>query len=83
VLPDAELWTAPNTGHGINLEQPVVFNSQLENFLAAVESRIRRGGSSEAESCPVVQLQRRVPTARVSQSDFDASSLESKSIGRV
>jgi pimeloyl-ACP methyl ester carboxylesterase len=83
VLPDAELWTAPNTGHGINLEQPAVFNTQLENFLAAIASGIWRRGSSEAESCPVVQLQRRVPTARVSQSDLDASSLESKSIGRV
>jgi pimeloyl-ACP methyl ester carboxylesterase len=36
-LPSAGLWIAPNTGHAINLEEPVTFNLQVEGFLAAVE----------------------------------------------
>jgi pimeloyl-ACP methyl ester carboxylesterase len=85
VLPDAGLWIVPNTGHGINLEQPAAFNAQLENFLAAVESGIWRRGSSRSELHPVLQLQRRATTARVTHADSGMSSPESKlvTISRV
>jgi pimeloyl-ACP methyl ester carboxylesterase len=36
-LPNAGLWICPNTGHAINLEEPAVFNAQVESFLSAVE----------------------------------------------
>ncbi len=41
-LPNAGLWVAPNTGHGINLEEPAAFNAQVENFLSGVERRTWR-----------------------------------------
>lgn len=37
VIPTAGLWMCPNTGHAINLEEPAVFNAQVESFLSAVE----------------------------------------------
>jgi pimeloyl-ACP methyl ester carboxylesterase len=37
VLPAAGLWICPNTGHAINLEEPAVFNAEVERFLSAVE----------------------------------------------
>jgi pimeloyl-ACP methyl ester carboxylesterase len=36
VLPNAGLWICPNTGHAINLEEPVAFNAQTEAFFAAI-----------------------------------------------
>ena len=39
-LPNAGLWICPNTGHAINLEEPVGFNTQVESFLGAVERRL-------------------------------------------
>jgi pimeloyl-ACP methyl ester carboxylesterase len=64
-LPNAGLWICPNTGHGINLEEPTAFNAQIENFLAAAERGNWRHGYPRAEPRPVLQLQRRVSTAGV------------------
>jgi len=36
-LPRAGLWMAPRTGHGINLEEPAMFNQQLLAFFSDVE----------------------------------------------
>jgi len=36
-IPNAGLWVCPNTGHAINLEEPLAFNAQVESFLSAVE----------------------------------------------
>jgi pimeloyl-ACP methyl ester carboxylesterase len=36
-LSNAGLWICPNTGHAINLEEPAAFNTQVEEFLGAVE----------------------------------------------
>ncbi|MCA1457055.1 alpha/beta hydrolase [Bradyrhizobium sp. BRP22] len=36
-IPAAGLWMCPNTGHGINLEEPAAFNAEVERFLSAVE----------------------------------------------
>ena len=36
-IPGAGLWVHPNTGHAINLEEPAVFNGQVEGFLNEVE----------------------------------------------
>lgn len=85
VLPNAGLWIVPNTGHGINLEQPAAFDAQLENFLAAVESEIWRRGSPRSEFDPVLQLQRRAATACVTHTDSEMNSSESKlvTISRV
>ena len=44
VLPNAGLWICPNTGHAINLEEPAVFNAQVESFLVAVERGSWRRG---------------------------------------
>jgi len=41
-LPNAGLWVVPNTGHGINLEEPGAFNAQVEFFLSSVERRAWR-----------------------------------------
>jgi pimeloyl-ACP methyl ester carboxylesterase len=41
-LPNAGLWICPNTGHGINLEEPAPFNAHVESFLSAVERGIWR-----------------------------------------
>jgi pimeloyl-ACP methyl ester carboxylesterase len=38
VLPRAGLWMCPNTGHGINLEEPDGFNDMAARFFAATES---------------------------------------------
>jgi pimeloyl-ACP methyl ester carboxylesterase len=51
-LPNAGLWICPNTGHAINLEEPVAFNAQVENFLSAVERGSWRRGFSETEIVP-------------------------------
>jgi pimeloyl-ACP methyl ester carboxylesterase len=44
VLPNAGLWICPNTGHAINLEEPVAFNTQVESFLGAVDRGSWRHG---------------------------------------
>jgi pimeloyl-ACP methyl ester carboxylesterase len=62
VLPDAGLWLVPNTGHGINLEEPAAFNAQIENFLKAVERGSWRRGYSRTEPRAVLQLQQRAST---------------------
>jgi pimeloyl-ACP methyl ester carboxylesterase len=49
VLPNAGLWICPNTGHGINLEEPTAFNAQIENFLDAVERGSWRRGYPRTE----------------------------------
>jgi pimeloyl-ACP methyl ester carboxylesterase len=64
-LPNAGLWIVPNTGHGINLEEPAAFNAQIENFLAAAERGIWRRGYPRAEPQAVLQLQRRASAAHV------------------
>jgi len=66
VLPNAGLWISPNTGHGINLEEPTAFNAQIENFLGAVECENWRCGLPRTEPRPIQRLQRRVSTAGVS-----------------
>lgn len=43
-LPNCGLWICPNTGHAINLEEPMAFNAQVENFLGAVERGSWRRG---------------------------------------
>jgi hypothetical protein len=65
VLPDAGLWLVPNTGHGINLEEPAAFNAQIENFLKAVERGSWRRGYSRTEPRAVLQLQQRASTGRM------------------
>jgi hypothetical protein len=37
-IPTAGLAILPKSGHGINLEEPALFNSLLENFLSQVEA---------------------------------------------
>lgn len=37
-IPGAGLWICPNTGHAINLEEPVAFNAEVERFLSAAEA---------------------------------------------
>jgi pimeloyl-ACP methyl ester carboxylesterase len=66
VLPDAGLWLAPNTGHGINLEEPAAFNAQIENFLKAVERGSWRRGYSRTEPHAALQLQQGASTRRMS-----------------
>lgn len=65
VLPNAGLWLAPNTGHGINLEEPAAFNAQIENFLKAVERGSWRRGYSRTEPHAVLQLQQRASGRRM------------------
>lgn len=36
-IPSAGLWVCPNTGHGINLEEPAAFNAEVQAFFAAAE----------------------------------------------
>jgi pimeloyl-ACP methyl ester carboxylesterase len=38
VCPSAMLTVVPNTGHAVNLEEPVLFNSIVAEFLAQVDS---------------------------------------------
>lgn len=38
VCPSAMLTVVPNTGHAVNLEEPVLFNSMIAEFLAQVDS---------------------------------------------
>jgi pimeloyl-ACP methyl ester carboxylesterase len=64
-LPNAGLWICPNTGHGINLEEPAAFNAQIENFLAAAERGSWRRGYPTTEPQAVLQLQRRASTTSV------------------
>jgi pimeloyl-ACP methyl ester carboxylesterase len=66
VLANAGLWLVPNTGHGINLEEPAAFNAQIENFLKAVERGSWRRGYSRAEPHAVLQLQQRASTRGMS-----------------
>ena len=51
-LPNAGLWICPNTGHAINLEEPFAFNTQVENFLGAVERGSWRRGFPGAQVVP-------------------------------
>lgn len=37
VLPRAGLWMHPQTGHGMNIEEPDAYNQQLADFFSAVE----------------------------------------------
>jgi pimeloyl-ACP methyl ester carboxylesterase len=64
-LPNAGLWISPNTGHGINLEEPAAFNAQIESFLAAAERGSWRRGYPRTEPQAVLQLQRRASTTSV------------------
>jgi pimeloyl-ACP methyl ester carboxylesterase len=66
VLPDAGLWICPNTGHGINLEEPTAFNAQIEGFLGAVERGSWRHGYSRTEPRPIERLHRRTSKADAS-----------------
>ncbi len=43
VCPSAVLTVVPNTGHAVNLEEPVLFNSLVAEFLAQVDSGRWRG----------------------------------------
>jgi pimeloyl-ACP methyl ester carboxylesterase len=38
MIPTAALVVFPNTGHGLNLEEPLLFNSTCEDFFHQVES---------------------------------------------
>jgi pimeloyl-ACP methyl ester carboxylesterase len=38
MLPRAALWVVPRTGHTINLEEPMAFNRNVEDFVAQVAS---------------------------------------------
>ena len=58
-LPNAGLWICPNTGHAINLEEPVAFNAQVENFLGAVERGSWRRGFPGTAIIPSVGWSRR------------------------
>jgi len=66
VLPNAGLWIVPNTGHGINLEEPPAFNAQIEDFLKAVERGSWRCGYSRTEPRAVLQLQGHASTSLTS-----------------
>jgi 3-oxoadipate enol-lactonase len=33
-IPNAQLYFVPNTGHLLNLEQPVIYNNHIRNYLA-------------------------------------------------
>jgi pimeloyl-ACP methyl ester carboxylesterase len=37
-IPGAGLWICPNTGHAINIEEPVAFNTEVQAFLSAAEA---------------------------------------------
>lgn len=37
VVPGARLWVLPNTGHTVNLEEPDLFNSSIDDFITLVE----------------------------------------------
>ncbi len=41
VLPGARLEILPHTGHGVNLEEPVLVNRMVEDFITEVEARRR------------------------------------------
>ena len=66
VLPNAGLWICPNTGHGINLEEPTAFNVQIENFLGAVERGSWRRGYPRTEPLTIERLHRRTSKAGAS-----------------
>ena len=76
VLPNAGLWICPNTGHGINLEEPTAFNAQIENFLGAVERGSWLRGYPRTKPRPIERLHRRTSTAgalsHLSQDRVDA-----------
>jgi pimeloyl-ACP methyl ester carboxylesterase len=63
VLPNAGLWICPNTGHGINLEEPIAFNAQIDDFLGAVERGSWRRGYPRTKPRPNERLQRQTSTA--------------------
>ena len=65
VLPSSGVWICPNTGHGINLEEPAAFNDQIERFLAAVDRGSWRRFYSRTDDHAVLQLRRRASTAGV------------------
>ena len=65
VLPNSGVWICPNTGHGINLEEPAAFNAQIERFLAAVDRGSWRRFYSRTDDHAVLQLRRRASTAGV------------------
>ncbi|MGZ5871779.1 MAG: alpha/beta fold hydrolase [Bradyrhizobium sp.] len=77
-LPNAGLWIVPNTGHGINLEEPAAFNAQIENFLAAAERGSWRRGYPGTEPQTVLQLQGRASTGRVSHANAELLRLDRK-----
>jgi pimeloyl-ACP methyl ester carboxylesterase len=58
-LPNAGLWICPNTGHAINLEEPLAFNAQIEHFLGAVERGSWRRGFPGTELAPLLGWCRR------------------------
>src|SRR5258706_11863034 len=49
-IPTAGLGILPMSGDGINLEEPALFNSLLEDFLHQVEAG--RGGGGDARAAP-------------------------------
>ena len=49
-IPTAALAVLPKSGHGINLEEPALFNSLLEDFLHQVEAG--RWGARDARAAP-------------------------------
>ena len=65
VLPSSGVWICPNTGHGINLEEPAAFNDQIERFLAAVDRGSWRRFNSRTDDHAVLQLRRRASNAGV------------------
>jgi len=78
-LPNSGLWICPNTGHGINLEEPTAFNAQVESFLNAVERGSWPRGYPRTEPQAVLQLQRRASStsmfSHVNQERADAELL--------
>jgi pimeloyl-ACP methyl ester carboxylesterase len=58
-LPNAGLWTCPNTGHAINLEEPFAFNAEIQDFLGAVERGSWRRGFPGTEIDPSLGSYRR------------------------
>jgi len=70
-LPNAGLWICPNTGHAINLEEPLAFNAQVESFLSAVERGSWRLRYLSTQSRSEFRLHRQVcrddPPSRIDQ----------------
>jgi len=49
-LPSAGLWICPNTGHAINLEEPLAFNTEVQAFLGAAERGAWRRGFPDTQT---------------------------------